>query len=130
MVAPPFIHDEAAEWDHARLENRLTALQSWVWGANTALATYVSPYAHEFRLIKDRAAAALLGLTSVASSPFPQSLLILSGLFSFFGLIYTVLVALSIGDRKTEFFHGFRVSPPSPASFVCTNHITRGCQKN
>jgi hypothetical protein len=37
VVAPPFVHDEAAEWNDERLENRLNSFQGWVWGANAAL---------------------------------------------------------------------------------------------
>ncbi|KAJ7133270.1 hypothetical protein C8R44DRAFT_772104 [Mycena epipterygia] len=88
IVAPPFIHDQKAIWDHDRLENRLNTLQGWVWSANIALST---------------ASAALLALTSVASSSVAQSLLILSGIFSLFGFLYAIFLAFHIGDRKAQF---------------------------
>jgi len=92
MVAPPFIHDEADSWYDARVESRLNDLRNWVWGANAALST---------------AFAALLALTNISSSPVPQTLLVLSCIFSFFGFAYAGFLALRIGDHKTEFLAGF-----------------------
>jgi hypothetical protein len=37
MIAPPFVHDEAAAWDLERLDYRLNALQGWVMTANGGL---------------------------------------------------------------------------------------------
>ncbi|KAJ7926699.1 hypothetical protein B0H13DRAFT_1972234 [Mycena leptocephala] len=94
MIAPPFVHDDDTFWDNDRLENRVNALQGWVLGATTGISA---------------AAAALLALSNVSSSPIPQSFLILSGIFSMFGCFYTIFLAFHIGDHKRQFSNWFLV---------------------
>ncbi|KAJ7182328.1 hypothetical protein C8R43DRAFT_2958 [Mycena crocata] len=91
MIAPPFLRING-EWNAQRLENRLKAFETWVWAANAALLAV---------------AAAFLTLSTVASSTIPQSFLILSGIFSLFGFMYTVSLAFHMGDCKTDFAHWF-----------------------
>ncbi|KAJ7733573.1 hypothetical protein DFH07DRAFT_1065407, partial [Mycena maculata] len=84
MIAPPFLFLEEVTWDSEgqRLENRLNAFQNWIWGANSALLAFV---------------AALLSLSDVASSPGAHSFVMLSGIFAFFGFVYTVFLAFHGG---------------------------------
>ncbi|KAJ6594839.1 hypothetical protein B0H19DRAFT_70717 [Mycena capillaripes] len=88
IVAPPFFHDEADDWNLERLDHRLHAFRSWVLTANGGLLA---------------APAAILALSSISTSPVAQSFVILAGIFAFFGLIYTILLVFHIGDRKTLF---------------------------
>ncbi|KAJ7081259.1 fungal-specific transcription factor domain-containing protein [Mycena epipterygia] len=100
MVAPPFIHAEAAEWNCDRLEHRLNSFQGWVWGTNAALLAF---------------SGALLAVPGVSSSPIPQSFLVLSGIFSLFGFVYTILLAFHIGERKAQFASWFLQNHSHPS---------------
>ncbi|KAJ7780199.1 hypothetical protein DFH07DRAFT_1055845, partial [Mycena maculata] len=96
MIAPPFLCPEEVAWDTQgqRLDNRLNAFQSWIWGANAALFAF---------------AAALLALSDVTT--IPQSFVMLSAIFAFFGFIYTVFLAFHVGDSKEEFSRWFHEHP-------------------
>ncbi|KAF7351778.1 Metacaspase type II [Mycena sanguinolenta] len=87
IIAPPFLIHKGLEWDRARLENRLAIFQ-WTMAGNLSLAGLC---------------AALLALTSLKNNSVAQSFVILSGIFSVFGLIYTAFLALHMGDSKEKF---------------------------
>ncbi|KAF7343177.1 hypothetical protein MVEN_01748800 [Mycena venus] len=87
-ITPPFSHNVPPNWKEQLLERHLDGLKTWGWGANAALSTAV---------------AALLALTSVTDHAFPQTFLILSGIFSFFGFIYASLLAFHVGTWTTGF---------------------------
>lgn len=55
----------------------------------------------------DSAPAAILALSSISSSPVPQTFVILSGIFALFGLVYTLSLALHIGESKMQFLAWF-----------------------
>ncbi|KAJ7747482.1 hypothetical protein B0H16DRAFT_921373 [Mycena metata] len=88
LIAPSFIHDKSTLWDLPRLENRLSALQTWVWAANAALFA---------------ASAALLALADVSRSAIAQSFVVLSGIFGLDGFVYAVFLAFHIGDSQAQF---------------------------
>ncbi|KAJ7288478.1 hypothetical protein C8J57DRAFT_517721 [Mycena rebaudengoi] len=87
VIAPPFL-DGHATWDQKRLDTRLNALQGWAWPVHGVLLA---------------AAVAILALSSISTYAVSQSFVILSGLFAFFGLIYTVLLIFLFGDRNIYF---------------------------
>ncbi|KAJ7768703.1 hypothetical protein DFH07DRAFT_301429 [Mycena maculata] len=101
MIAPPFLVFEGGIWDAPRLENRLNFFQSWILPADLGLLAF---------------AGALLTLSDITNYPFPESFVILGGIFAFFGFIYTILLGLHLGDMKQKFSEWF---------CVCSNH--RGC---
>ncbi|KAJ7733974.1 hypothetical protein B0H16DRAFT_1732071 [Mycena metata] len=88
LIAPSFIHGKSTLWDLPRLENRLSALQTWVWAANAALFA---------------ASAALLALADVSRSAIAQSFVVLSGIFGLYGFVYAVFLAFHIGDSQAQF---------------------------
>ncbi|KAJ6518631.1 hypothetical protein C8R45DRAFT_1115 [Mycena sanguinolenta] len=45
----------------------------------------------------------ILALSSISSSPFSQSLVILSAIFAFFAVVYTILLVFCIEDRESKF---------------------------
>ncbi|KAJ6462072.1 hypothetical protein C8R45DRAFT_940887 [Mycena sanguinolenta] len=91
LLAPPFVIHKDLKWTTSRLENRLVMFQ-WTMAFNLAIASLC---------------ATLLALTNLQNNPIAQSFVILSGIFSFFGLIYTAFLALHMGDSKEQFFSWF-----------------------
>ncbi|KAJ7476507.1 hypothetical protein FB451DRAFT_245022 [Mycena latifolia] len=88
IIAPPCFHDQADHWNLERLDHRLNAFQTWVLTTNGGLLA---------------APAAILALSSISSSPFAQSFVILAGIFALYGVIYTIMLVFHIGECKTQF---------------------------
>ncbi|KAF8215517.1 hypothetical protein K438DRAFT_1926129 [Mycena galopus ATCC 62051] len=86
-IAPPFLHDRAAQWDLPRFDYRLAAFQTWVWAANAALFA---------------GAGTLFALADISSNPIAQTFVILCGIFALFGFVYGIFLAFRIGDCKAE----------------------------
>ncbi|KAF7349763.1 hypothetical protein MSAN_01703500 [Mycena sanguinolenta] len=91
LLAPPFLVHKDLEWNVSRLESRLSIFQ-WTMAGNLSIVSL---------------GGTLLALTNLQNNTLAQSFVILSGIFSFFGLVYTAFLTLHLGDSKEQFFDWF-----------------------